>query len=136
MPYTISTERELLDVDWIHAYLSNTAYWSKGRTKKEVEESIKNSFCVGVFKEDGTQIGFGRVVTDYVVFAWIMDVFVDEAYRGMGVGKMLVNFIVDHPELSQVNGMGLKTQDAHQLYHQFGFKTVDDPEIWMFKKNK
>lgn len=32
----------------------------------------------------GRQIGFARVVTDKAVFSWIMDVVIDDNYRGKG----------------------------------------------------
>ena len=53
----------------------------KGRTRATVEKSIANSLCFGVYAGE-RQVGFARVVTDYATFAWLCDVFVDEAYRG------------------------------------------------------
>ena len=132
----ISTEKSRLDNDLIHRYLSQKAYWAMGRSKELVLKSITNSLCFGVYNEDEEQIAFARVVTDYVVFAWIMDVFVIENYRGKGIGRQLINHIVSIPELSQVNGFGLRTNDAHSLYEKFGFGEIPDTKTWMFKKNK
>jgi len=135
MSYSISSEKDKLNVEWIHKYLTNTAYWSKGRSKEAVVKTIENSLCIGVYTENNIQVGFARVVTDYAVFAWVMDVFVDKTHRGKGIGKMIVDHIVNHTELKKVQGIGLKTKDAHMLYNQYGFKTIEDPEVWMFKKN-
>jgi len=133
----ISNDSSGIDVEFVHRYLSEEAYWSKGRSKKEVKTSIENSLCFGLFLKNGNkQIGFARVATDYVVFAWIMDVFIDNDFRGLGYGKILVDSIVNHPKLENVNGFGLRTSDAHRLYHQFDFTEIPDPETWMYKNNK
>jgi len=131
----ITTDNSKMDIDFIHKYLSNESYWAKGRSKERVILSIENSLCFGVFVKD-TQVGFARLVTDYVVFAWLMDVFVDEAYRGKGVGKILMDFIMDYRGLQMVNGIGLRTNDAQGLYEKYDFQQISDPETWMLKKNK
>lgn len=133
--FYISTDRSKMDIPYIHRYLSNKSYWAKGRTLDRVKKSLKNSVCFGVFNRDGKQLGFARIVTDYVVFAWLMDIFIDETLRGQGVGKLLMDYIVNYPNLMDVNGMGLRTKDAHSLYEKFGFEKIDDLEDWMLRKN-
>ncbi|BFP43050.1 GNAT family N-acetyltransferase [Flavobacteriaceae bacterium GF1] len=133
----ISTDKDRINLEFVHRYLSYTSYWAKGRSLEDVKQSIANSLCFSLFcKASNSQIGFARVATDYVVFAWIMDVFVTDEFKGKGYGKMLVNQILNHPDLQNVNGFGLRTSDAHGLYRQFGFTKIPDPETWMFKKNK
>ena len=131
--YYISTESAELDLVFIHSYLSEQSYWAKGRSMDLVKRSIDNSLCFGLY-ENGKQIGFGRVATDHVVFAWLMDLFIDPNYRGQGLGAMLVEYIVNHPSLKEVNGIGLRTEDAHELYSRFGFGPIPDTDTWMFKK--
>jgi len=134
--FYISTDKDKMNMNFIHEYLSNQSYWAKGRSLELVKKSILNSMCFGVFTKDDIQIGFARIATDYVVFAWIMDVFIDENYKKQGVGKVLIDYIVNHDELKGVNGIGLRTQDAHEFYRRFGFDNIPNPESWMLKKNK
>ena len=132
----ISTDSSALDIGFVHNYLSKTAYWSKGRSLNDVKTSIENSLCFGVYHPHSRQqIGFARVATDFVVFAWIMDLFIDPEYRGQGYAKALVDAILNHKQLKQVNGFGLRTEDAHGLYRQFGFGSIPKPATWMFKGN-
>jgi GNAT superfamily N-acetyltransferase len=77
------------------------------------------------------QVGFARVVTDYSDFAWLCDVYVDEAHRGNGLGELLVQAAVEHPQLQGLRRLILATRDAHTLYEKFGFKTLNNPEKWM-----
>ena len=129
----ISTDPKLLDIDLIHQYLTN-AYWAKGRTKAEVVQSIDNSLCFGIYL-DQQQIGFTRVLTDYVVFGYVMDVFILPEYRGKGYSKLLLKTIFDHHDLQQIQRWMLATKDAHGLYQQFGFNAIPNPSVLMGKLN-
>ena len=131
----ISTDALKMDIYFIHDYLSTQSYWAKGRSLELVKKSMENSLCFGVFNSNDQQVAFARIATDYVVFAWLMDVFVDNKYQGQGIGSMLMKYIVNYPELKGVNGMGLRTSDAHGLYKKFGFDKIPNPETWMLKKN-
>src|SRR5436309_835462 len=86
--YTISTDRERLNVSLIHNFLSDSAYWARSRSLEKVQQSIEHSLNFGVYKGD-EQIGFARVVTDYATFAWLADVFILDEYRGRGLSKWL-----------------------------------------------
>ena len=126
----ISTDKNLLDIELIHTFLKDM-YWAKGRTLEEVQTTIDHCLCYGVYLED-RQIGFARVLTDYAVFAYLMDVFILPEYRGRGYSKELMKVMVNNPELKTCKWM-LKTSDAHELYRQFGFGITQTPEKIMEK---
>jgi GNAT superfamily N-acetyltransferase len=131
--YEISTDRSRLDLDAIHAYLSEEAYWSPGVPRDVVERSIERSLNFGLYRGD-EQAGFARVVTDYATFAWLADVFVLPARRGAGLGVWLVETIVTHPELRGLRRWTLATADAHELYARFGFRPVGgDPRFMVLE---
>jgi N-acetylglutamate synthase-like GNAT family acetyltransferase len=126
----ISTEPADVDVDWLHAALSERAYWALDRPRKVVEASLRRSLCFSALA-DGRQVGFARVVTDEATFAWVCDVFVDEAWRAGGVGGRLMAAIVGDPRLQGLRRMVLATNDAAGFYERFGFGPLDHPERWM-----
>ena len=129
--YTISTDPTKIDMDSVHDYLCNTAYWCLGRPREVVERSIEHSICFGVYLED-KQVAFARVVTDHATFAWLCDVFVFEEYRGNGLGKWLIESIVAHPALRDLGLFILATTDAHELYRRYGgFEALEVPTKWM-----
>ncbi len=134
--FFISEDKLKLDIDFIYSYLSQESYWAKGRSVEAIKRSIENSLCFGVYTKNWKQIGFARLVTDQVVFAWIMDVFIDKDYRGKGISKKLMHYILQMPEITDVNGIGLRTIDAHGLYKKFGFERIKDTETWMLKKKR
>jgi len=122
----ISTDKSKLQIEVIHQFITN-AYWAKGRTMAEVKKTIDHCFCFGVYL-DGEQIGFARVATDYTVFAYLMDVFILQEYRGKGYSKQLIEAIQQAEELQSCKVWMLKTADAHGLYKQFGFTELKQPE--------
>lgn len=126
----ISTDPMRLDVTLVHEFLTSASYWAKGRSRVTVERALANSLCFGAY-QDGRQVGFGRVVTDRAVFAYLMDVFVLPDHRGRGVGKTLMRAVVAHPDLQGLRLFLLRTKDAHSLYAQFGFLPLPDPETTM-----
>lgn len=117
--FRISDDINDLDVTVIHALLRDT-YWASDRSRETVERSLSQSLNFGLFDNQERQIGFLRVVTDYVTFAWICDVVVHPDYRGQGLGKWLVACMLEHPGLKSTNKI-LGTRDAHGLYEQYGF---------------
>jgi GNAT superfamily N-acetyltransferase len=130
MTTEISTEKQRLDVAMIHAFLAHDSYWVPGISRANVEKSIRHSLCFGVY-DAGRQIGFARIVTDYVRFAHLLDVFVLPECRGRGIGKLLMENILSHPELQTIVRFTLGTQDAHGLYAQYGFTVPANPERQM-----
>jgi N-acetylglutamate synthase-like GNAT family acetyltransferase len=127
--FTISTDPKRLDVDTICEFLKR-AYWANTRPRERTERAIQNSLVFGVY-DGARQIGVARVVSDYSIFAYLCDVFIHEDYRAQGLGKWLIQTIMEHPGLRDMRRWLLVTSDAHGLYKQFGFTAIEDPEHWM-----
>ena len=75
--YHVSTDPSLLDIDRIHAFLT-ASYWAERVPRDVVARSVKHSLPFGLY--DGhAQIGFARVITDRATFAYLADVYIEEA---------------------------------------------------------
>src|SRR6187401_171025 len=127
--FTISTEKEKMDIDLIHSFLTRS-YWAEGISKEIVRRSIQGALCFGVFEND-KQVGFARMITDKATFAYLADVFIIEEYRGLGLSKWLMEFIMSYPDLQGLRRMILATRDAHELYKKFGFTLLNNVDRWM-----
>lgn len=125
-----SDNKDLLQLDVIHAYLSNESYWAKGIPKELVKKSIEGSLCFGAYK-DNKQIAFARVISDMASFGYLADVFVLEEQRGKGISKQLMKFIIDYEPLKGLRRFMLATKDAHSLYEKYGFKPLATPDRFM-----
>lgn len=129
--YEISSDPARIDIDVVHRYLS-TSYWAHGRSRATVERSIQHSLCFGAYRS-GQQVAFGRVVTDFAVFAYLADIFVVPEFQRRGIGKALVRAMLEHPRLQGLQLVLLRTRDAHGLYSQFGFRALPRPEEMMIR---
>jgi len=131
----ISTDRRRIDRDLVHAFLSEQSYWARSRTREENDRIIDRSLVFGVY-EDGRQIAHARVITDTVAFGYLGDVFVVPEARGRGVGKLLMQAVVEHPDVRGLRRFALVTDDAHGLYAQYGFEPIDDVHKWMQRRGR
>ena len=128
---TISYDRNDVDFEKVHDWLSNQAYWALGRSEETIRTSIANSLNISVFDEKHKFIGYGRVVSDGVTFGWLCDVFVDPSERRNGAGKAIAQAAVDHFEDLPDFRLILKTTDAQEIYRSAGFTEFTDPDKWM-----
>jgi len=127
MNILISTNRADVDLDVVHAFLSQEAYWSKNIPRAIVQKAIENSYCFSAFI-DNKQIGFARVVTDAATFAYLADVFVLPEFRGHDISKKLIQSVQSHPDLQGLRRWMLMTADAHTLYESYGFSALAKPD--------
>jgi GNAT superfamily N-acetyltransferase len=127
--YTISTDPARLDADAIYSYLSRS-YWASARPREMAELSLRHSLNFGLY-HGSTQVGLARIITDYATFAYLCDVFILEEHQGNGLGKWLIDTLLNDPSLRNIRRFMLATRDAHGLYAQFGFTPTAKPEIWM-----
>lgn len=129
--YQIDDDRTRLQFGRIHAWLAST-YWSPNVAREKVEKAAEGSaLVVAAYAADGTQVGYLRVVSDTATFAWVCDVFVDEAHRGKGIARAMVGFALAHPEFQGLRRWLLATKDAHGVYGALGFVPLTNPERWL-----
>lgn len=89
-----------------------------------------------MYDTEGGMLGFCRVLTDYVVFAYLMDFFIVEEHQQKGLGTQLAQHIFEYPDFQEVRLWFLGTHSAHGLYEKFGFKKVDVPDRFMFRRDE
>jgi N-acetylglutamate synthase-like GNAT family acetyltransferase len=131
--YTISSDPDRLDREWIHKVISTDTYWAEGRTREDMDHAIAHSLPYGLYDRDGRQLAFARLVTDRAYFGWLSDVFVDRQARGKGLSKLLMQHVIAEAEQMRLKRILLATGDAQGLYQQFGFTEINDDYSWMYK---
>jgi hypothetical protein len=126
------TATDLLDIKVIQEFLAKESYWAQGIPRSIVEECIENSLCFGVYDQDGKQVGFARVVSDYAMVAYIANGFILEAQTAaQGVSKWLMECVLAHPGLQGLRRWNLATREAHGLYARCRFTPLHFPQRWM-----
>jgi GNAT superfamily N-acetyltransferase len=118
--FEVDDDRERVDVEAVHDFVSNHSYWAPGRPRAEQERLVREAQrVVGVY-HDGRQIGFARAVSDGASVTYLADVYVLPEFRGHGLGMELVREMVENGPYANRRWM-LHTADAHALYEKFGF---------------
>jgi GNAT superfamily N-acetyltransferase len=119
--YELDDDQNRVDVDAVHRFLSEAAYWVPGRTRETIERLVRESTrVIAAYGPDGELVGFCRVMSDASNMAWLGDVFVLSEHRGKGVGVEIVREAVEDPRYRDCLWY-LNTRDAHPLYERFGF---------------
>jgi GNAT superfamily N-acetyltransferase len=95
---------------------------------------LPNTVYGVVIRKDGQAVGMGRVVGDGGLFFQVVDIAVEPAHQGRGLGKAIVGALVAH--LQQTAPVGahvslLADGEAHRLYAQFGFKLTAPAAVGM-----
>ncbi len=126
----VDTDRERLDLAMMHAFLTRS-YWARGRTPEQLRRVVDASLPFGLYRAE-RQVGFARVVSDRLTFAYLADVFVLEPERGRGLGSFLVESVLAWEELAEVRYWTLFTRDAHALYRRFGFGPLQGERLERF----
>lgn len=120
----------MINIKKLHSYLS-TSYWSEGFPLDVLKKSLQNSINFSVISPEDKFIGFGRLITDKATFAYLADVYIDNRYRGIGLGKFLIQNIMNYSDVQGIRTWLLLTKDAHDLYNKFGWDKLDEPDIVM-----
>jgi GNAT superfamily N-acetyltransferase len=116
----LDDDKARVDLAEVHRWLSEEAYWAKGRERELQDRLVRDAQRVVGLYDGERQIGFARAFTDGASFVYLADVYVLDEYRGRGLGVELVRFMVEEGPLAERRWI-LHTRDAHDLYRKFGF---------------
>ena len=104
--------------------LYHDAWWACDRTFKDIDVILSNSsFYIGIIDIDNDKlIAFARVLTDHFQYSYIYDVIVDKSYRNLGLGKQLIEIIINHPTINGIKNIELVCRkEMMSFYSRFGF---------------
>ncbi len=124
----------VLQIDQLMAFYDRE-WWTQGRTRSDVERALKSSLVFALIDPSNEDLaGFARVVTDYAYKALIFDVIVAPDWRGSGLGKLLMDTVLDDPALARVKHRELYcAEDMMPFYRRWGF-TDDLPGFHFMRK--
>jgi ribosomal protein S18 acetylase RimI-like enzyme len=127
--FAVSTDPNAVDLDTVYGFLRTTP-WASGLSREALARALRNSLCFSLFEET-RQIGFARVITDYVTYAYMCDVYIVESRRGQGLGSWLIRCVLEHPDIAPLKRIALITHDAQDFYSNLGFHFASKPDRYM-----
>ncbi len=110
------------------------AFWASDRTAEDMAIAIAHSHPVVVVWDGDRLIGFARATSDGVYRATIWDVVIHPDYRGVGLGRRLVETVLGHPHLTRVERVYLMTTHQQKFYERIGFQ--ENPTTTMVLYNQ
>jgi GNAT superfamily N-acetyltransferase len=125
----ISTDPGALDVEAVFTFLAQAKWWTE-LTRESLERALSHSLCFSL-KEGDRQIGFARVITDFVTHAYLCDVYIVAERRGKGLGSWLIHSALEHPHLENLKRVALITHDAQDFYLGLDFRFLPNCRCYM-----
>ncbi len=123
--YELDDDRERIDLEAVHRFLSTEAYWALGRSFETVARVWQEAARVVGLYHGAEQVGYARVISDGLSCTYLADVYVLPAHRGRGLGVELVREAVENGPHRDLRWL-LHTGDAHGLYRRFGFREASE----------
>jgi len=117
-----SLDTETIDFYQLLNLFKISAFWAQNRTIEHLKIAVENSNPVVTIWDHQKLIGFARATSDQIYRATIWDVIVHPDYRGLGLGRKLVETILTHPKVNRVERVYLMTSHQQSFYKKIGFE--------------
>jgi ribosomal protein S18 acetylase RimI-like enzyme len=121
-----------VDYDKLKTLFNEVGWNDKTDDINRLKTMVENSQIVVTAWDEETMVGFARCTTDYVFNGQINNVVVDSKYRRKGIGKVLINKILDSSK--QVTYMLRGSMRNEEFYRGLGFE--DGPISLVYKRRK
>ncbi|MFZ5967078.1 MAG: GNAT family N-acetyltransferase [Bacillota bacterium] len=128
---TYNTDKKV-DYDKLITLFNQTGWNDKTRDMNRLKAMVENSQIVVTAWDEEIMVGFARCTTDFVFNGQINNVVVDSKYRRKGIGKVLINKILNSSK--QVTYMLRGSIKNEGFYRALGFE--DGPISLVYKRKE
>lgn len=127
MSYTESTKKDL-DIDQLDSLMDSVG-WREHRGEEKWQEILSKSAFVYSVSDGNKMIGFGRILEDGLM-CMIYDVMVHNEYQGKGIGKMIMNNLLEYTKDKGYASVSLFAWPENKdyllpFYKKFGFEVFE-----------
>jgi ribosomal protein S18 acetylase RimI-like enzyme len=109
------------------------SFWAGGRSQRELSRMLAGSQAVVSAWQGSRLVGFGRATSDGVFRAVLWDVVVAGEHQGRGLGRRIVEALLQEPVLQGVERVYLMTTNSSGFYEQLGFTAVDSQRLMLLQ---
>ena len=136
MAHSKITYREQVPTSATYHQLFETTGWNQTYRAEadELYEAISSSWYALSAYDNDDLVGFGRVISDGVLYALICDLIVRPSCQGLGIGSTLLNKLIARCRAQQIRVIWLfSARGKSTFYKKFGFveRPVDGPGMQM-----
>ncbi|ATU91654.1 GNAT family N-acetyltransferase [Phyllobacterium zundukense] len=104
------------------------------KSQEAAEKGLPNTIYAATIRHQEDTVAMGRVVGDNGCFYQIVDIAVDPAHQGKGLGKIIVSSLIDFVQTEAPDSAYVSLiadGPAKYLYAKFGFEPVAPESIGM-----
>jgi ribosomal protein S18 acetylase RimI-like enzyme len=105
-----------------------TTGWNDGYhfTKEQLKTAIKNSWYIVSAHEGPDLTGFGRIISDGIHHALIVDLIVHPKFQGRGIGGKIIQMLIEKCKLHDIKDVQLfSAKNKTRFYEKYGFSVRD-----------
>ena len=113
----------------LEMFLKKHAFWANNRKKNDLRQMLANSSVVISLWKKRQIIGFGRATSDSIYRAVLWDVVVADEVQGLGLGKIVVNALLEAPAVKNTERVYLMTTNSQEFYEQLGFQKFNKQSL-------
>jgi GNAT superfamily N-acetyltransferase len=102
-------------------------WWKEGMDQTRINDLIQGSFlfAVAIDITTGKAVGMGRVISDAISDAYIQDLVVLADWRNFGVGKMILDTLLEECKIRKIAWIGLIAEPGKEdFYSTLGFRPM------------
>ncbi|WP_255125157.1 GNAT family N-acetyltransferase [Synechococcus lacustris] len=114
----------------LHSHTS----WGRGRSVADLRLMLRESAAVVSLWQNKQLIGFGRASSDRIYRAVLWDVVVTNDHQGLGHGRSIVEALINHRAVVEVERIYLMTTQQKGFYEQLGFVHQVSQDLMLFKR--
>ena len=116
--------------------LDEETFWANGRDYSSLRRMLFNSTVVITIWKKDCLIGFGRATSDKIYRAVLWDVVVKSEFKGVGIGKLIVENLISQKSIKNVERIYLMTTQKSSFYSKFGFQKEVNQKLMLLSKDK
>ena len=110
--------------------------WAKKRSTESIKKMLsKSEVLVSAWRKNHL-VGFGRAVSDETYRTVLWDIVVEKNYQGLGLGKRIVNMIINDPKIYKSEKIYVMTTHCENFYKNIGFNNEDNQSLMIYQQNK
>ncbi len=114
--------------------LDKHAFWADGRTNAQLRILLSQSTVVVSLWRGKRMVGFGRATSDKVFRAVLWDVVVAGDLQGRGLGRKVIEALLNAPAIRNVERVYLMTSQSAEFYQQLGFENANSQKLLLKKQ--
>ena len=109
--------------------LNKQAVWAQNRSQRDLRRMLAGSDVVVTLWRGKRLVGFGRASSDGTYRAVLWDIVVAGDLQGRGLGRRVVEALLNSPQLKPVERIYLMTTNSAGFYQQLKFKMSTQQQL-------